>query len=419
MTITRRAVLAASVAFSLFAGSSAMAEPVELDFWVAWTPGQPDAKASEAAIAEFEAAHPDIKINTQVISYDALHDKLITAISGGDAPDLSWGLIEWFGELDRMGALADLTPYMDAWADKSAIYPNVISNLSIDGKLKALPNYLGLRALLYHADMLKAAGYDTPPKTWDELVAASVKIKDVTGKPGFGIAGRGVRSPQELIMYLAQNDVQIAKRMPDGQYKNTWADDAGEMKRAGEVFAFYRRMLDEGAIPPQSVGWGWEEEDTNFALGQYAMVVNGSWIKGRVEQNPEQMKDVLTGPPPAGTKAATFFEIAPTYVFKSKHEDATWAFASFMLSKKVQSAVFPDTSGRRDVVGDDVWGKPFTALAPIGVSFPPISLGSIPRDMEESIGRVLLKNEEPDAVAAWLAKAINKSLRKSGQLSAQ
>lgn len=417
----RRAVLAASVAFSLMTmmGTAAVAaETVTLNFWAAWTPGQPDAKASEAAIAEFEKLNPNIKINTQVIAYDALKDKLVTAVSGGDAPDISWGLIEWFGQLERMDALQDLTSYMATWPEKDAIYPNVITNLSIDGKLKALPNYLGLRALLYHSDMLKAAGITTPPATWDELVAASKAIKDKTGKPGFGIAGRGVRSPQELIMYLAQNDVEIAKRMPDGKYKNTWADDPEATKRAAEVFAFYKRMMAEGAIPPQSAGWGWEEEDTNFALGQYAMVVNGSWIKGRKEQNPEEMKDVLVTAPPAGRKPATFFEIAPLYVFKSKHPDEVWKFASFMLSKDVQASVFPDTSPRNDVIGDEVWGKPFTSLAPIGISFPPIALGAIPRDMEESIGRVLMKDEAPEDVAIWLGKAINKSLKQSGQLSA-
>lgn len=418
MKVNRRVLLATTLAFSLLSGTAAMAEQVTIKFWASWMPGQPDAKASEAAIAEFEKLHPDIKIDTQIITFDALHDKLTTALAGGDAPDLSWGLAEWFGELNRMNALADLTPHMDQWADKGAIYPNVLAALTVNGKLRALPNYLGLRALLYHADMLKAAGVDAPPRTWDELIATSKKIKAATGKPGFGIAGRGVRAPQELIMYLAQNGVKLAKHMPDGKYKNTWEKDPEAIKRVAEVFAFYKRMQAEGAIAPQATGWGWEEEDQNFALGQYAMVVDGSWMRGRSEQNPAEMKDVQVAPPPAGIKPATFFEIAPLYVFKSKHEEQVWQFASFLLSKKVQEAVFPNVSPRSDVVGDPIWGKPFTALVPIGVSFPPVALGSIPRDMEDSIGRVLLKNEAPEKVADWLGKAINRSLRQSGQLSA-
>ena len=402
-----------------FLASAARAEPVTLDFWVAWDPAQADAKAAISEIAAFESSHPNIKIKTQTIAFDALHDKLTASIAAGQSPDLSWGLVEWLGELNRMNALADLTPYAAKWPERDKIYPNALQALTIDGKLLALPNYLGLRGLLYHGDQLKQAGVAAPPKTWAELIDAAQKIKQATGKFGFGIAGRGVRSPQELLTYLAQNDVELAKRQADGKYKNDWADNSDEMKHATEVFAFYRQMLDKGAIAPQSAGWGWEEEDTNFALGQYAMVIDGAWMSSRLEQNPEQMKDVRVVAPPAGLKAATFFEINPFFVFKSKHPEETWEFASFMLSHEFQAAVNANRSPRMDVEGDEIWGKPFTSLTPIGVLYPPVALGAITRDMEESVGRVLLKNEDPASVAAWLGKAINKSLRQTGEISTQ
>jgi multiple sugar transport system substrate-binding protein len=397
--------------------SAVRAEPVTLDFWVAWDPTQADAKAAIVQIAEFEKSHPNIKIKTQTIAFDALHDKLTASIAGGQAPDLSWGLVEWLGELNRMNALADLTSYAANWPDRVKIYPNALRALTIDGKLLALPNYLGLRGLLYHEAQLKQAGVAAPPKTWSELLDAAQKIKQATGKFGFGIAGRGVRSPQELLTYLAQNEADIAKRQADGKYKNDWAENPDEMKRATDVFAFYRQLLDKGAIPPQSANWGWEEEDTNFSLGQYAMVVDGAWMSGRADQNPEQMSDVRVVPPPAGLKPATFFEINPFFVYKSKHPEETWKFASFMVGHAFQSAVNPNRSPRMDVEGDEIWGKPFTSLTPIGASFPAVALGAITRDMEESIGRVLLKNEDPASVAAWLGKAVNKSLRQTGEIS--
>ncbi|WP_267356204.1 MULTISPECIES: sugar ABC transporter substrate-binding protein [unclassified Methylobacterium] len=417
MGIFRRHMLAMAALFPLLAAGPACAEPTTLTYWVAWDPLQAEAKAAQAAIVDFEAANPDIKVKTQVIAYDALHDKLVTALAGGDAPDITWGLSEWFGEFNKMGVLADLSAHAKTWPDLGALYSNVVQNLTIDGKLRALPNYLGLRALLYHADTLKAAGIAAPPKTWDELVQTSAAIQAKTGKPGFGIVGKGARAPQELLTYLGQNGVEIAKRMPDGKYRNTWAEAPEDLERATGVLALYGRLLSEKAIPPQSANWGWEEEDTNFALGQYAMVMNGSWMKGRIDQNPQTMRDVAVAPPPAGRTAATFFEIAPLYIFTGKHLDATWKFATFLLSRDVQTKVFPDRSPRSDVTGDPVWGKPFTDLVPIGIAFPPIVLGSIPRDMETALGRVLLKGEKPPAVAAWLAQAINKSLKRSGQLS--
>jgi multiple sugar transport system substrate-binding protein len=410
--------LAATIAAFCLIGAAHAADPVTLHFWVAWDPQMADGIAAKQQIADYEKSHPGITIDVQNITFDALHSKLLTALAGGDAPDLSWGVPEWMGELSRMGALRDLTEDAKTWADEKAIYPNVIDALTIDGHLMAMPHYLGIRALLYHQDMLTAAGIAAPPKTWDELLADAKTIKAKTGKFGFGIAGTGVRSPQELIMYLAQNGVSLAERQPDGKYKNTWLDNKAKLAKATEVFAFYKSLIKDGAINPDGASWGWEEEDTNFALGQYAMVIDGAWMESQEAHHPDAMKDVAIAAPPYKAQPATFFEINPFYVYKAgKHPKETWDFVTFMTGKTFQSAVRANNSPRSDVTTDSKWGKGFTSLASTGVVFPPVSLGAITRDMIASLGRTLLKDEEPEAVAKWLASAINKDLKQSGELS--
>jgi multiple sugar transport system substrate-binding protein len=294
----------------------------------------------------------------------------------------------------------------------------VIDALTVDGHLLAMPHYLGIRALLVHKDMLDTAGIAAPPKTWDELISDSQTVKAKTGKYGFGIAGTGVRSPQELIMYLAQNGVSLAERKADGKYKNTWLDDKEKLARATQVLAFYKRLISDGAINPDGASWGWEEEDTNFSLGQYAMVIDGAWMESREKQSPAEMKDVEIAAPPYKMQPATFFEINPFYVYKAgKHPKETWDFVTFMNGKEFQAAVHPNNSPRSDVSTDSKWGKGFTDLASTGVVFPPVALGAVTRDMIESLGRVMLKSEEPEAVARWLAASINKDLKQSGELS--
>jgi multiple sugar transport system substrate-binding protein len=39
--------------------------------------------------------------------------------------------------------------------------------------------------------------------------------------------------------------------------------------------------------------------------------------------------------------------------------------------------------------------------------------------MIESVGRTLLKKEEPETVARWLSGAVNKDLKQAGELSAK
>lgn len=394
------------------------AEPITLHFWAAWDPALPDAKIAQQKIAAFEASHPGVKIDVQDMAFGALHDKLITAIAGGQAPDVSWGLIEWLGELNRMGALADLTDDAAHWPDRSAIYPNVLQGLTVNGRLMALPHYLGIRALLYHADMLKKAGVTAPPDSWSQLVAMAAKVQDANKKYAFAVANDSVRAPQELLMFFAQNDVQIATARANGQFRNNWDKDAGELKRAAEVMGFYKTILDKGVIAPNSTDWGWEQEDNNFALGQYAMVVDGSWMRLHLPQYPDSMADVRIAPPPGFANRKTFFEVNPFYVFKSSpHPKEAWEFASFLDSKDYQSAARPADSPRMDVVGKDMWSTDFTKLASSGVGFPPIALGQVVRDMQEAIGRVLLRHEDPQAVAKRLGRAINHDLRQSGELA--
>ena len=108
------------------------------------------------------------------------------------------------------------------------------------------------------------------------------------------------------------------------------------------------------------------------------------------------MKDVKIVAPPYKAKPATFFEINPFYVYKAgKHPKETWDFVTFMTGKEYQEAVHPNNSPRSDVVSDSKWGKDFIGLTPTGVVFPPVALGAITRDMIESVGRTLLKDEDP------------------------
>ena len=425
MPMTRRqagaALLAAGAMLAAGAPRARAADPVTLKFWVAWDPALPDSKIAQAKIAQYEAAHPGVTVELQNMSFEAMHDKLVTAIAGGQGPDVSWGLAEWLGELDRMGALADLTDAVDSWPDKAAIYPNVWTGRAVNGRIKALPHYLGIRALLSHQALLAKAGITAPPKSWSELLDQAATIHAKTGKYAFAVANDAVRAPQEFFTLLVQNDAPLAELVPgsgSALYRNNWDRDPGQLKRGTEVIALYRDLLARGAIATSSTSWGWEEEDNNFALGQYAMVMDGSWMHLHEAQYPESMRDVEITPPPGMRNNRTYFEINPFYVYKaSPHLQQATEFAHFLITRDYQAAARPADSPRTDVVGTGKWSTSFSALAASGVPFPPVALGQITRDMQDAIGRVLLRHEEPEAVARRFGRAVNHALRQSGELA--
>ena len=64
-------------------------------------------------ISDFEAANPDIKIETTVITWDVLTKTLQTAFASGDAPDVTCCWLDCIGGFNALGACYDLTDVME------------------------------------------------------------------------------------------------------------------------------------------------------------------------------------------------------------------------------------------------------------------------------------------------------------------
>ena len=392
---------------------------VKLVFWSGATKGNKDQVHEEKLIKEY-ANKNNIDIDYQLFNWDQLKDKIVTSVTANDAPSITWGLGEWYGEFRDMGALADLTSLWNSYEDKDNFYPNVMQALKTDGKLYALPNYIAPRALVYHQDLLTKAGYNAPPKTWDELIKMSKTIKEKTGKYAFGIAGTGERAPQELASFLFQNDLNIADAKGKGKFKNTWQDSPETLKKATEVFQFYKDLKDSGVIDKNSIVGGWEEEDTNFSLGKYAMVNNGSWMQNYEEKNPKEMKDAAVGLPPYHSTPATFLEINTYYIYNKDKKEVKEAIklAEFLLSKENQQSGRPEGSPRTDMEIDqnNKWAKGFAnpQLIKEAKPLPPISMAEITQPMQDAIAMVLQNGDSPKKAAKFLSDKINEALKKQG-----
>ncbi|WP_424684796.1 ABC transporter substrate-binding protein [Enterococcus sp.] len=390
--------------------------PMKIVFWSGATKGNAD-QVHEQELIEKYAEDNDLEIDYQLFNWDQLKDKIVTSVSADDAPSITWGLGEWYGEFSKMGALADLTSYWDNYEDKDLFYDNVMDALSTDGKIQALPNYIAPRALVYHKDLLAKAGYDTPPETWDDLLDMAKAVKDKTGQAAFGIAGTGARAPQELASFLFQNGLSIADDQGSGKYKNTWQDNDENLAKATEVFQFYKDLLDQGVIEKNAAVGGWEELDTNFALGKYAMMNNGSWMQNYEENNPDEMADAEVGLPPYNTTPATFLEINTYYIYNNdeKEVEETFKLAQYLLSKENQQSGRPEGSPRTDMEIDDAnkWAKGFgdSALIEQAQPLPPISMAEITQPMQDAIAMVLQNGEKPEDAAIFLSDKINEALK--------
>ncbi len=126
-------------------------------------------------LPEFEK-RTGIKVNYEIVPYENTREKEV--LSFNSSGDLTLALVDlvWLGEFAENGWIVPISKFS---GDASITDPNLnlkgFFPLLLDafgtwgGKVYGLPfdNYSGL--LFYNQCQLKAAGFDKPPATWDEL----------------------------------------------------------------------------------------------------------------------------------------------------------------------------------------------------------------------------------------------------------
>jgi ABC-type glycerol-3-phosphate transport system substrate-binding protein len=134
---------------------------------------------------EFQAENPDVVIEN-ILNPDSIESyKKITAdCAAGDCPDIIHGPGP---EMWEAGYLLDLTSHLDAdW--KSVLLENTL--YSTDGHVWGLDGEFSPMPTIWNTRILEAAGVSAVPTTWDEMLAASEKIKAYGKLPtSWGVGG--------------------------------------------------------------------------------------------------------------------------------------------------------------------------------------------------------------------------------------
>jgi multiple sugar transport system substrate-binding protein len=165
-------------------GGAAGAKPVSIYTW--W--GDSERTMGEALVADFQAAHPDIKVEKNFIVAEYL-SKLNTMMASGSPPDVFYLNEYLLNEWGEKGAVEDLYPYFQkAGIDADKFY--VSSALYKTGNhLWGINPSVVTICLFYNKELFRQAGVTPPPDsatnpwTWDQFVAAAKKLtKDSQGR---------------------------------------------------------------------------------------------------------------------------------------------------------------------------------------------------------------------------------------------
>ncbi|MGF6931310.1 multiple sugar transport system substrate-binding protein [Paraburkholderia sp. UCT70] len=271
---------------------------------------------------EFEKANPGTTIKIEEVNWDSLQQKIQTDIMGGANSDLAIVGTRWLLDFVKDDVAEPLDGYMDA-SFKDRFIGQMLAPGEVKGKVYGLPIAASTRALYYNKDLLAKAGYSNGPKTWNDVVDASKKLKAM-GIAGFGLQGREIETDVYFYYALWSYGGDVIGK--DG--KAAFNSPAG-VKAA----TLYKTMIAEGLTEAGVTGYSREGVQNLFKQGRVAMVISLPLLSKQIAKEAPDLKYGID-PIPTGTTQATYAVTDSIMMFKnSRVKKSAWKFLDFLFTK--------------------------------------------------------------------------------------
>ncbi|MFZ5435595.1 MAG: ABC transporter substrate-binding protein [Bacillota bacterium] len=179
--MTRWKLWAGAVLVTLLLSATTVgAEKATLTVWHPFGPsGHPGGgDLFNKLVSEFEASHPNVKIQATLYGVLELRQKMQVALPAGTEPDIWFGgpAAATLGRFAQAGYLADLTPYYEKYGWKSVTEEQGLKYVSYKGRYYGVPHNPDVVVIYYNKDMFKASGWQVP-NTYTEFVALIKAIR--------------------------------------------------------------------------------------------------------------------------------------------------------------------------------------------------------------------------------------------------
>ncbi|MFE9258910.1 extracellular solute-binding protein [Streptomyces sp. NPDC006879] len=123
----------------------------------------------DARTAEFTEAHPEIRVDVELLPWEDIDREVTKMVDEGDAPDLA--LMGAYSDFAADGQLYEAGELLPIAAEANFLGPLADAG-SVNGRLYGLPFVASSRLLFYNEELLEAAGV-RPPETWSQLESAA------------------------------------------------------------------------------------------------------------------------------------------------------------------------------------------------------------------------------------------------------
>ena len=256
-----------------------------LSVWI-MQPGSEDIETivNETAAA-FEEQNEGVTVDVQFVPWANAHDQFVTAIGGGQVPDVAEMGTTWTPEFAELGAFAPVD--VSAGGD---YVESLVTSATVDDETYGYPWYAGARSLIYRTDVFEDLGLE-PPETWEDVLTAGDAIAESGDIDPIYVAGDDVHVQAPLV-WQAGGELAVQE--------DTWTAQV-DSEAGREAFAFYKELWDKGWSPEGAVNWNSVDVRDAFANGDSAMMIGGGWdLAAILSTNPDLEGNVGTALAPAG-----------------------------------------------------------------------------------------------------------------------
>ncbi|MGT2675564.1 sugar ABC transporter substrate-binding protein [Streptococcus rupicaprae] len=276
---------------------------------------------------KFEEANPNIKVDIQVVSWDAYWTMLEAGATGGSLPDTFW---MHSNEIYRYGSnemLLDLDDYLkeSKLVDLNK-YPEGLNEIyNINGNQYAIPKDYDTIGLWYNKTMFDEAGVAYPDETWDwkTLKETAKKLTKPDGSQ-YGFLAPLINQ-EGYYNFIYQNGGTIITDDKVSGYNDP---------KTIEALEFYTSFVSEGLSPKVTEDKKRAEAVQN---GQVAMALFGSWNLASFTENDYIRENFDVAVLPKGKEQSTIFNgLGHAIAANTKHPEASWKWVEFLSSKEGQ-----------------------------------------------------------------------------------
>lgn len=290
--------------------------------------------------ADFEKANPGIKIEWIGLPYGNYKQQILVQAQAGEIPDVLQGERASFPAFAIPGYVEPLNGILPA-PYLSDVAPSLAADLTIDGKMYAVPWLFSGFVMYYNKDLFAKAGLDPakPPKSYEEALEYGRKLAALKDSDGNRVYGLGISTAS--VPVSGSSLLSMFASFGGGVWD---ASGAVSFNRPGNVKALsFLKDLDAAELNPP--GAKLKDLRNLFAIGRLGIYFDQLWgLNGVLAINPAA-KDFAAAYIPVGAggnPARSTMEAHVLMIGKgSAHLAEAAKFIQFATSKEQLAAYYP------------------------------------------------------------------------------